>query len=94
MTMYSKPVFLPLALVLGFLLVLFADAAMLVAADALTDQTISVSSFGTALLAALVAAAVSIAIEVVIGTNDDDTYTLSESDVREVTNSRVVVREM
>ncbi len=67
---------LPLALVLGFLLVLFADAAMLVAADALSDQAISVSSFWTALLAALVAAAVSIVIEVVVGTNDDDTYTL------------------
>ncbi len=68
---------LPFTLILGFLLVLFANAAMLEAADALTDGTIALDSFWTALFVALVAAAVSVVIQVVIGANDDDTYTLS-----------------
>jgi uncharacterized membrane protein YvlD (DUF360 family)/predicted AlkP superfamily pyrophosphatase or phosphodiesterase len=67
---------LPFTLVLGFLLVLFADAAILLAADALTEGTIRLDDFWTALLVALVAAAVSIAVEVIVGATDDDTYTL------------------
>jgi uncharacterized membrane protein YvlD (DUF360 family) len=65
---------LPFTLVLNFLLVLFADAGMLLLADAITDRAISVDSFWRALLTALVAAAVSIALEVLFGTNDDDEY--------------------
>jgi uncharacterized membrane protein YvlD (DUF360 family) len=67
---------LPLMLLVGFLLVLVLDALMLMAADAITDNAISVDSFGWALLTALVAAAVSLVLEVVVGANDDDTYTL------------------
>jgi len=67
---------LPFTLVAGFLLVLFADAAMLMIADGLTDGALSVDSFWVALLVALVASAVSIVLEVMIGANDDDTYTL------------------
>jgi uncharacterized membrane protein YvlD (DUF360 family) len=67
---------LPFMLVAGFLIVLVLDALMLVAADAITDQAIKVSSFGWALVTALVAAAVTIALEVLFGMNDDDRYTL------------------
>ena len=65
---------LPLTLVLGFLLVLFADAAILLLADALTDGILRVDGFGWALLAALVVAAVSVGLEVLVGS--DDTYSL------------------
>jgi uncharacterized membrane protein YvlD (DUF360 family) len=68
---------LPFTLVLGFLLVLFANAGMLLLADRLTEGAISVSSFWAALGVALVASAVSVVIQVVIGANDDDTYSLS-----------------
>jgi uncharacterized membrane protein YvlD (DUF360 family) len=67
---------LPFTLVAGFLLVLLADAAMLLAADAITENAISLDSFGWALLVALVAAAVTVILEVVIGSNDDDAYTI------------------
>jgi len=67
---------LPFTLVAGFLLVLFADAAILLAADSLTDGAIELDGFWTALFVALVAAAVSIVVQVMIGATDDDTYTL------------------
>ena len=67
---------LPLMLVLGLLLVLIADALMLLAADRVTDGDLSIDSFWSALGVALVAAAVSVVLEVVFGTNDDDAYTL------------------
>jgi len=66
---------LPFMVVLGFLLVLFLDAALLLATSALIPDWISVDSFGWALLAALVAAAVSVVLQVILGTNDDDTFT-------------------
>src|SRR5436309_7069946 len=66
---------LPLMLVLGLLLVLVLDALMLMAADALTDGDLSVDSFWSALGVALVASAVGVVLDVVFGTNDDDTYT-------------------
>ncbi len=66
---------LPLMALLGFLLVLVLDALMLLAADDLTD-TLSIDSFWAALAVALVASAVGLVLEVVFGTNDDDTYTL------------------
>jgi uncharacterized membrane protein YvlD (DUF360 family) len=67
---------LPFTLVLGFLLVLVLDALMLRAAYALLDNAISVDSFWWALVAALVISAVTVVLEVIVGTNDDDTYTL------------------
>ena len=65
---------LPLTLVLGFLLVLIADAAILLIADAVTDGVIRVDNFGWALLAALVVAAVSVVIDVFLGS--DDTWSI------------------
>ena len=67
---------LPLTLVLGFLIVLVLDALMLLAASAITDNAIEVDSFWWALLTALIASAVTVVLDVIFGTNDDDTYTL------------------
>ena len=67
---------LPFMLVVGFLLVLFVDAGALVLAHEVLPEFIGVDSFGDALLAALVMAAVSIVLQAVTGTNDDDEYTL------------------
>ena len=63
---------LPLTLVLGFLLVLIADAViLLVAADLnITDDALTVDNFGWALLASLVVAAVSVVLAVVFGSDD------------------------
>ncbi len=63
---------LPLTLVLGFLLVLIADAViLLVAARAdLTDGILRVDNFGWALLASLVVAAVSVVLAVILGSDD------------------------
>src|SRR6478736_2563678 len=67
---------LPLMLVTGLLLVLILDALMLLAADSITDGDLSINSFWSALGVALVASAVSVVLDVVFGTNDDDAYTL------------------
>jgi uncharacterized membrane protein YvlD (DUF360 family) len=67
---------LPFTLAIGFVLVLLANAAMLLIADSLTEGTIQLDSFWIALLVALVASAVSIALQVITGANDDDTYAL------------------
>jgi uncharacterized membrane protein YvlD (DUF360 family) len=67
---------LPFMLATGFLLVLVADALLLALAHAILPDDIRVDSFGWALLAALVVAAVSMALQVIVGANDDDTYTL------------------
>jgi uncharacterized membrane protein YvlD (DUF360 family) len=67
---------LPFTLVAGFLLVLLADAAALVAADEIFPTFLTIASFGDALLASIVMSAVSIVIQVLTGTNDDDEYTL------------------
>ena len=49
---------------------------MLLAADSITDGDLSIDSFWSALGVALVASAVSVVLDVVFGTNDDDAYTL------------------
>src|SRR5215218_4943078 len=67
---------LPFMLVAGFLLVLAADALLLQLAGDLLADDVRVDSFGDALLAALVMSAVSVVLEVIFGTNDDDAYTL------------------
>ena len=67
---------LPYMLALGFVLVLVADALLLLAARELLPDDIHVDSFGDALLAALVMAAVGVVLQVVLGTNDDDEYSL------------------
>ena len=67
---------LPFTLALGFLLVLIVDALSLVIADDLLPRFGEVDSVGIALLAALVMAAVSIVLHVILGTNDSDEYAL------------------
>jgi uncharacterized membrane protein YvlD (DUF360 family) len=67
---------LPLMLVTGFLVVLVADAAVLLLAEAIFPDDIHIDSFGDALLAAFVMSAVSLVLQAVLGTNDDDQYTL------------------
>ncbi len=67
---------LPFTIATTFLLVLFADALMLMLASRLTDGAIEVDGFGWALLTALVASAVTTLLSVIAGTNDDDEYTL------------------
>jgi uncharacterized membrane protein YvlD (DUF360 family) len=63
---------LPLTLVLGFLLVLIADALILqLAAEfRVTDDLITVDNFGWALLAAFIVAAVSVVLAVLLGSDD------------------------
>lgn len=65
---------LPATLLLGFLLVLAADAGILLLTDYLTDGILRVDGFGWALLAALVVAAVSVVLDVFMGS--DDTYSV------------------
>jgi uncharacterized membrane protein YvlD (DUF360 family) len=67
---------LPFTLVIGFLLVLFADAGALMLADQVVPEVLGIDSFGDALLMSLVMAAVSIVLQVITGTNDDDVYAL------------------
>ena len=67
---------LPFMLALGFLLVLAANALVLKLASDALDNTFVVDNFWWALLAALLVSAVSVFLEVIFGTNDDDTYTL------------------
>ena len=71
---------LPLTLVLGFLLVLVADALiLLVAADAgITDGALTVDNFGWALLAALVVAAVSVVLAVLLGSDDTSSIRIAQ----------------
>jgi uncharacterized membrane protein YvlD (DUF360 family) len=66
---------LPLTLAVGFLLVLAADAAiLLLAADIAPDQ-LHVSGFGAALGVAVIASAIGMATAAVAGIDDDDTWT-------------------
>src|SRR5580765_650601 len=67
---------LPFMALLGFLLVLVLDALMLLGADWATDGDLTIGSFWAALGVALVASAVTVVLQVILGTNDDDTYTL------------------
>jgi uncharacterized membrane protein YvlD (DUF360 family) len=67
---------LPFMIALGFVLVLALNAVVLKLASDLLENTFTVDNFGWALLAALIVAAVSVMLEVIFGTNDDDTYTL------------------
>ena len=67
---------LPFTVALGFLLVLAADAVVLLVAADFREGGFSVSGFIPALVAALVIAAATIALDIVLGTNDDDTYTI------------------
>ena len=67
---------LPYTVGLAFLLVLVADALALQAVGSI-EGGLEVDDFGWALLAALVISAVMTVLQVIIGTNDDDAYSLS-----------------
>jgi uncharacterized membrane protein YvlD (DUF360 family) len=67
---------LPYMLAVGFLLVLLLDAWMVKLAADLSDKTLTVPSYWQALLVSLVAAAVAVALDVVMGINDEDVYGL------------------
>jgi uncharacterized membrane protein YvlD (DUF360 family) len=67
---------LPFTLVAGFLLVLVLDAFMLKLAADILESAMTVDSFWWALLAALVASAVSTGLQVVLSVDDDDVYSL------------------
>lgn len=68
---------LPYMLIAGFLLVLAADALVLQAAAALLpDEDVHLDGFGIALVAAVVITAVSMVLQMLLGTNDDDEYSL------------------
>ena len=67
---------LPYTVASAFVLVLLADALMLRAASAITEGAIEVSGFGAGLVAALIASAVTTALSVVLGSNDEEEYSL------------------
>jgi uncharacterized membrane protein YvlD (DUF360 family) len=67
---------IPFMALLGFVIVLLLDAAMLKLTSEIVPSAITVDSFGWAIVAALVASAVTVVLDVVLGTNDDDTYTI------------------
>jgi len=67
---------LPFTVVLGFLLVLVADALILWWSARLLGSAFDIDSFWWALLAALVVSAFSLVLDVVFGANDDDAYTV------------------
>ena len=67
---------LPYTVGLGFVLVLLVDAWMLKAASDISPGAIEVDSYGWAFLAALIASAASIVLSVILGIDDNDTYTL------------------
>ena len=66
---------LPFTALLGFFLVLAADALMLLVADRVSTG-LTIDSFWSALGVALAAAAVGVVLSVIFGTNDDDVYSL------------------
>ncbi|MBO0682770.1 MAG: phage holin family protein [Candidatus Dormibacteraeota bacterium] len=66
----------PFTVAFGFLLALTVDAVVLVLASAIDPRAFQVDSFWWALLAALVMAAAGVALDTLVGLNDDDTYTL------------------
>src|SRR6202012_6084597 len=67
---------LPFTLALGFVAVLALDAGIILAVSAIDPNDFQVDSFGWALAAALLMAAASLVLQVIIGVNDDDAYSL------------------
>jgi uncharacterized membrane protein YvlD (DUF360 family) len=67
---------LPYTVAVGFISILLLDALMLVIASWLDPRAIQVDSFGWALLAAVVAAAVAVPLTVMLGTDHDDVHAL------------------
>ena len=67
---------LPFTVLSGFLLVLALDAWMIRLAADIVPEALHVDGFGSALLVALVASAVSTTVAVIAGVGDNDEYTL------------------
>jgi uncharacterized membrane protein YvlD (DUF360 family) len=67
---------LPFTIALAFILVLLLNAVALQLASDVLENTFVVDNFWWALLGALVVAAVTVVLEVIFGTNDEDTYTV------------------
>jgi uncharacterized membrane protein YvlD (DUF360 family) len=67
---------LPYTLVLGFLAILALDAAILLLISAIDPKDFSVDSFGWALLASVLTSAVSLVLQVILGIDDEDSYSL------------------
>ena len=67
---------LPYMVAIGFILVLLADAFLLLLVAELLPDDIHVDGLGDALLAALVMAAVSLVLQVILGTDDDSEYSI------------------
>ncbi len=67
---------LPFTLALGFLAVLALDAGIILLVSAIDPNDFQVDSFGWALAAALLMAAASLVLQVILGVNDDDAYSL------------------
>jgi uncharacterized membrane protein YvlD (DUF360 family) len=67
---------LPYTVATSFLLLLLLNAVVLRLADALTEGAVDVDGAGAGIIAALIISAISTALEVVAGSNDDDAYTL------------------
>jgi uncharacterized membrane protein YvlD (DUF360 family) len=67
---------LPFTLVLGFFAILAVDAGILLLVSDIASADFKVDSFGSALVAALVMSATSMVLQVILGVNDDDSYSL------------------
>ena len=67
---------LPFTLVLGFLAVLAVDAGILLLVSAVDPSDFKVDSFWSAVGAALVISAASLALQMILGVNDEDAYSL------------------
>ena len=67
---------LPFMVAIGFILVLLVDAGLLMLVDVVFPDWLRVDSFADALLTAVLIAAVSMLLQVIAGTDDDDEYTL------------------
>src|SRR4051812_23119923 len=66
----------PFTALLDFVLLLVVDAALLLLVSRVAPGALTVDDFGWALVASLVSAAAGVVLAVVLGANDDDTYTL------------------
>ncbi len=67
---------LPFTVLIGFLLVLVLDAAVLWIAAAMVNDSVAVDSFGWAFAGALAAAAATLVFQIALGVNNDDMYSL------------------
>lgn len=67
---------LPLTLLLGFVLVLIVDAVALYYAADLVDGSFAIPSYGAAFAMSLMTAAIDLVLQVLLGTNDDEQFTL------------------